>query len=167
MEIILKYKIWLNRNWPLSGLQCLVNIRFSKHCKKKKPNFRHSFQGYIHLFLRRSVQPNCHQHQACLLVSLVEPMDRSVNLLDLALGLDEPSPLRGKVVLIEDCVETSGSFVLHQMMKRLLSPHSSDSLIFLAFARPFSHYDRVLRKLVIIHNPSFFLFFSHCLTMLV
>ncbi|XP_009113592.1 elongator complex protein 6 [Brassica rapa] len=74
-------------------------------------------------------------------------MDRSVNLLDLALGLDEPSPLRGKVVLIEDCVETSGSFVLHQMMKRLLSPHSSDSLIFLAFARPFSHYDRVLRKL--------------------
>lgn len=70
-----------------------------------------------------------------------------MNLLDLALGFDEPSPLRGKVVLIEDCVETSGSFVLHQMMKRLLSPHSSDSLIFLAFARPFSHYDRVLRKL--------------------
>lgn len=79
-------------------------------------------------------------------------MDRSVNLLDLALGFDEqvsdPSPLSGKVVVIEDCVETSGSFVLHQMMKRLLSsPHSSDALIFLAFARPFSHYDRILRKL--------------------
>ncbi|KAJ0240943.1 Elongator complex protein 6 [Hirschfeldia incana] len=76
-------------------------------------------------------------------------MDRSVNLLDLALGFDESdqSPLSGKVVVIEDCVETSGSFVLHQMMKRLLSPHSSDSLIFLAFARPFSHYDRILRKL--------------------
>ncbi|KAF8113599.1 hypothetical protein N665_0047s0008 [Sinapis alba] len=78
-------------------------------------------------------------------------MDRSLNLLDLALGFDEqlsdPWPLSGKVVLIEDCVETSGSFVLHQMMKRLLSPHSSDALIFLAFARPFSHYDRVLRKL--------------------
>lgn len=79
-------------------------------------------------------------------------MDRSVNLLDLALGFDqqlaEPSPLSGKVVLIEDCVETSGSFVLHQLMKRVLSPHSSDALIFLAFARPFSHYDRILRKLV-------------------
>ncbi|KAG2330267.1 hypothetical protein Bca52824_001447 [Brassica carinata] len=79
-------------------------------------------------------------------------MDRSVNLLDLALGFDDeqvsdPSPLSGKVVLIEDCVETSGSFVLHQIMKRVLSPHSSDALIFLAFARPLSHYDRVLRKL--------------------
>ncbi|XP_010455406.1 PREDICTED: elongator complex protein 6-like [Camelina sativa] len=79
-------------------------------------------------------------------------MDRSVNLLDLALGFDEQqlanqSPLNGKVVLIEDCVETSGSFVLHQLMKRVLSPNSSDALIFLAFARPFSHYDRILRKL--------------------
>lgn len=80
-------------------------------------------------------------------------MDRSVNLLDVALGFGEhqvsdQSPLSGKVVVIEDCVETSGSFVLHQIMKRLLSPHSSShSLIFLAFARPFSHYDRILRKL--------------------
>jgi hypothetical protein len=79
-------------------------------------------------------------------------MDRSLNLLDLALGFDEqlaiPSPLNGKVILIEDCVETSGSFVLHQLMKRVLSSNSSDALIFLAFARPFSHYDRILRKLV-------------------
>ncbi|CAB78132.1 hypothetical protein [Arabidopsis thaliana] len=78
-------------------------------------------------------------------------MDRSLNLLDLALGFDEqlaiPSPLNGKVILIEDCVETSGSFVLHQLMKRVLSSNSSDALIFLAFARPFSHYDRILRKL--------------------
>ncbi|CAH2070852.1 unnamed protein product [Thlaspi arvense] len=78
-------------------------------------------------------------------------MDRSLNLLDLALGFDQqlldPSPLSGKVVLIEDCVETSGSFVLHQVMKRVLSTNSSDALIFLAFARPFSHYDRILRKL--------------------
>ncbi|ESQ38560.1 hypothetical protein EUTSA_v10028887mg [Eutrema salsugineum] len=78
-------------------------------------------------------------------------MDRSLNLLDLALGFDQEladsSPLTGKVVLIEDCVETSGSFVLHQLMKRVLSPNSSDALIFLAFARPFSHYDRILRKL--------------------
>lgn len=78
-----------------------------------------------------------------------------MNLLDLALGFDQqladPSPLSGKVVLIEDCVETSGSFVLHQLMKRVLSPNSSDALILLAFARPFSHYDRILRKLVCIH----------------
>ncbi|CAA7033252.1 unnamed protein product [Microthlaspi erraticum] len=78
-------------------------------------------------------------------------MDRSLNLLDLALGFDQEqadaSPLSGKLVLIEDCVETSGSFVLHQLMKRVLSPHSSEALIFLAFARPFSHYDRILRKL--------------------
>ncbi|CAN8246680.1 unnamed protein product [Cochlearia groenlandica] len=78
-------------------------------------------------------------------------MDRSMNLLDLALGFDQhladASPLSGKVVLIEDCVETSGSFVLHQLMKRVLSSHSSDALVFLAFSRPFSHYDRIMRKL--------------------
>ncbi|XP_010556478.1 PREDICTED: elongator complex protein 6 isoform X2 [Tarenaya hassleriana] len=78
-------------------------------------------------------------------------MDRSLNLLDVALGFDQKSsdswPLSGKVVLIEDCVETSGSFVLHQLMKRVLSPDSSNALIFLALARPFSHYDRVMRKL--------------------
>lgn len=104
-----------------------------------------------------------------------------MNLLDLALGFDqqlaETSPLSGKVVLIEDCVETSGSFVIHQLMKRVLSSQSSDALIFLAFARPFSHYDRILRKLVIKKIQSFFiclcgflhqfgfLVFYHCLGM--
>ncbi|KAB2026236.1 hypothetical protein ES319_D06G205400v1 [Gossypium barbadense] len=75
---------------------------------------------------------------------------RSSNLLDEALGLDqviEPWPLRGQVVAIEDQVETSGSFVLHHLLKRSLSPNSSNVTIFIAFSQPFSHYDRILRKL--------------------
>ncbi|XP_065871792.1 elongator complex protein 6 [Euphorbia lathyris] len=76
--------------------------------------------------------------------------NRTSNLLDEALGLDqqtEPWPLSGKVVLIEDCVETSGSFVLHHLIKRILAPNSTSIVIFLAFSHPFSHYDRILRKL--------------------
>lgn len=77
--------------------------------------------------------------------------NRSLNLLDEALGLDyqtDPWPLRGKVVLIEDCVETSGCFVLHQLLKRTLSSQSpNNTVIFLAFSHPLSHYDRILRKL--------------------
>ncbi|CAI0442915.1 unnamed protein product [Linum tenue] len=75
---------------------------------------------------------------------------RARNLLDEALGLDQltqsKSPLGGKAVLIEDCVETSGSFVLHQLIKRLLTAtsNSSNVVLFLAFANPFSHYDRIL-----------------------
>ncbi|OMO69459.1 hypothetical protein CCACVL1_19500 [Corchorus capsularis] len=75
---------------------------------------------------------------------------RYSNLLDEALGLDqtiEPWPLRGRIVAIEDQVETSGSFVLHHLLKRALSPNSSNVSIFIAFSQPFSHYDRVLRKL--------------------
>ncbi|CAL1374371.1 unnamed protein product [Linum trigynum] len=78
---------------------------------------------------------------------------RARNLLDEALGLDQLAqskpPLGGKAVLIEDCVETSGSFVLHQLIKRLHTavPNSSNVVLFLAFANPFSHYDRILRKL--------------------
>lgn len=80
---------------------------------------------------------------------------RAPNLLDEALGLvDEektkPWPLSSRVVLLEDRVETSGAFVLHHLLKRALSPHSSnDVVVFLAFSQPFSHYDRVLRKLVL------------------
>ncbi|CAN0909341.1 Elongator complex protein 6 [Linum grandiflorum] len=86
--------------------------------------------------------------------------NRTRNLLDEALGLDQQlsesknHPLAGKVVLVEDCVETSGCFVLHQLIKRLLTttattaaPSSSNVVFFLAFSNPFSHYDRVLRKL--------------------
>lgn len=79
--------------------------------------------------------------------------NRSLNLLDEALGLHyqtDPWPLRGKVVLIEDCVETSGCFVLHQLLKRTLSSQSpNNTVIFLAFSHPLSHYDRILRKLVL------------------
>ncbi|KDP46139.1 hypothetical protein JCGZ_06650 [Jatropha curcas] len=76
---------------------------------------------------------------------------RTLNLLDEALGLNQQSqpwlPLQGKVVLIEDSVETSGSFLLHHLIKRILYPNSSNVIIFLAFSYPFSHYDRILRKL--------------------
>jgi hypothetical protein len=77
---------------------------------------------------------------------------RASNLLDEALGLvDDGSkawPLSGRVVLVEDRVETSAAFVLHHLVKRALSPHSSNVVVFLALSQPFSHYDRVLRKLV-------------------
>ncbi|KAK4480263.1 hypothetical protein RD792_013329 [Penstemon davidsonii] len=68
----------------------------------------------------------------------------SMNLLDEALG----GGGGGRVILIEDCVETSGAFVVHHLLKRSLSnPHSSDVVVFLSFANPFSHYDRILRKM--------------------
>lgn len=77
---------------------------------------------------------------------------KDLNLLDEALGLhnnkDKPWPLCGRFVLVEDCVDTSGAFVLHHIIKRSLSSHSSSSVVFLAFSHPFSHYDRILRKLV-------------------
>ncbi|KAK9913336.1 hypothetical protein M0R45_037154 [Rubus argutus] len=67
-------------------------------------------------------------------------------LLDEALGLQH---LSGRVVLLEDCVETSAAFVLHHLLKRSLSQplHSSNVVVFIAFAQPLSHYDRILRKL--------------------
>ncbi|XP_057475450.1 elongator complex protein 6-like isoform X2 [Actinidia eriantha] len=75
-------------------------------------------------------------------------MDRSPNLLDQALGLhDGESTRSARVVLIEDCVETSAAFVLHHLIRRSLSPLSSAAVIFVAFAQPFSHYDRILRKM--------------------
>ncbi|XP_050386491.1 elongator complex protein 6 [Argentina anserina] len=68
------------------------------------------------------------------------------SLLDEALGLQR---LAGRVLLIEDCVETSAAFVLHHLLKRSLSQplHSSNVVVFVAFAQPFTHYDRILRKL--------------------
>ncbi|KAL8551477.1 hypothetical protein ACS0TY_000540 [Phlomoides rotata] len=53
----------------------------------------------------------------------------------------------GRMILVEDSVETTGAFVLHHLVKRALPPNSSDVVIFLSFAYPFSHYDRVLRKM--------------------
>ncbi|XP_015578367.1 elongator complex protein 6 isoform X1 [Ricinus communis] len=76
---------------------------------------------------------------------------RRLNLLEEALGLEEEASntwdLRGKVIVIEDRVETSGSFLLNHLIKRILSPNSFKVIIFLAFSNPFSHYDRILRKL--------------------
>ncbi|XP_050947302.1 elongator complex protein 6 isoform X1 [Cucumis melo] len=79
-------------------------------------------------------------------------MDRMAsNLLDGAIGFDDPtnpSPLIGRLLLVEDCVETSGAFVLHHLLKRAFSsPNSSNAVIFLAFSQSFVHYDRILRKL--------------------
>lgn len=79
----------------------------------------------------------------------------SWNLLDQAIGtlIEDPYASRsgGSVVLIEDCVETSGAFVLHHLIKRSISPlppHSSPVLLILvSFAHSFSHYDRILRKM--------------------
>ncbi|XP_061344657.1 elongator complex protein 6 isoform X1 [Gastrolobium bilobum] len=78
---------------------------------------------------------------------------KDLNLLDEALGIhdnykkEKPWPLCGRFVLVEDCVDTSGAFVLHHILKRSLSSHPSSALVFLAFSHPFSHYDRILRKL--------------------
>ncbi|TKY66254.1 Elongator complex protein 6 [Spatholobus suberectus] len=73
------------------------------------------------------------------------------NLLDEALGLHnnhaKPWPLCGRFALVEDCVDTSAAFVLHHILKRSFSSHPSSAVVFLAFSHPFSHYDRVLRKL--------------------
>lgn len=83
-------------------------------------------------------------------------MNRPTTLLDDALNLNDGEsnnqrPQNGRVILIEDCVETSGAFVLHHLIKRFLSSNvsSSDSIVlFVAFAQPFSYYDRILRKMV-------------------
>ncbi|KAM1406474.1 hypothetical protein ACFXTH_001139 [Malus domestica] len=72
-------------------------------------------------------------------------MEQGGHLLDEALG-----HLSRRVVLLEDCVDTSAAFVLHHILKRSLSqpPHStSNAVVFVAFAHPFSHYDRILRRL--------------------
>ncbi|KAF7811443.1 elongator complex protein 6 [Senna tora] len=75
---------------------------------------------------------------------------QALNLLEEAIGLHshhKPWPLSGRFVLVEDCVETSGAFVLHHLLKSSLSSHPSSVVIFLAFSHPFPHYDRILRKL--------------------
>ncbi|XP_042477446.1 elongator complex protein 6 [Macadamia integrifolia] len=92
-------------------------------------------------------------------------MDLSSNVLDEALRFDNATTglCSGRVVLIEDCVETNGAFVLHHLIKRALSPTSSGVVLFVAFAQPFSHYERILRKLscnLVAHreNGRFFFF---------
>lgn len=51
-----------------------------------------------------------------------------------------------RVVVVEDCVEAPAAFVLHLLLKRALAAGGGVAL--LALAQPFSHYDRVLRKMV-------------------
>ncbi|XP_073124759.1 elongator complex protein 6 [Henckelia pumila] len=53
----------------------------------------------------------------------------------------------GRLIVVEDCVGTSGAFVLHHLLKRYLASQSTDVVIFLSFSQPFSHYDRILRKM--------------------
>ncbi|MED6122333.1 hypothetical protein PIB30_038813 [Stylosanthes scabra] len=78
---------------------------------------------------------------------------QGLDLMDQALGFhsnkaqQQPWPLSGRFVLVEDCVDTSGAFVLHHILKRSFTSHPSSAVIFLAFANPINHYDRVLRKL--------------------
>ncbi|XP_020960735.1 elongator complex protein 6 isoform X2 [Arachis ipaensis] len=77
---------------------------------------------------------------------------QGLNLMDQALGFhsnmtQQPWPLCGRFVLVEDCVDTSGAFVLHHILKRSFTSRPSSAVIFLAFAHPINHYDRVLRKL--------------------
>ncbi|XP_077213433.1 elongator complex protein 6-like isoform X3 [Tasmannia lanceolata] len=74
-------------------------------------------------------------------------MSVSRNLLDEALGLENGVWSRGHVVLVEDCVETNGAFVLHHLLKRALVPERTSVVIFVSLAYPFFHYDRILRKL--------------------
>ncbi|CAN6313183.1 unnamed protein product [Urochloa humidicola] len=50
-----------------------------------------------------------------------------------------------RVVVVEDCVEAPGPFVLHLLLKRALA--AGGAAAFLALAQPFTHYDRILRKM--------------------
>lgn len=59
--------------------------------------------------------------------------------------LSEAMGSAARVVLVEDCVEAPGAFVLHLLLKRALA--SGGAAAFVALAQPFSHYDRVLRKM--------------------
>lgn len=50
------------------------------------------------------------------------------------------------MILVQDCVDTSGACFIHHLLKRAFTdPH--DIVVFLSFAHPFSHYDRILRKM--------------------
>eukprot|EP00252_Welwitschia_mirabilis_P017319 TRINITY_DN38383_c0_g1_i2.p1 TRINITY_DN38383_c0_g1~~TRINITY_DN38383_c0_g1_i2.p1 ORF type:complete len:271 (-),score=40.70 TRINITY_DN38383_c0_g1_i2:241-1053(-) len=88
-----------------------------------------------------------------------------MSLLDEALCLEGNGTLkRGKTVLVKDCVATSGAFILHYLVKKGLYGSSdmpmapatatnrevqlSDAgILFVGLKEPFSHYDRILRKL--------------------
>ena len=60
--------------------------------------------------------------------------------------LSEAMGSAARVVVVEDCVEAPGAFVLHLLLKRALA--GGGAAAFLALAQPFTHYDRILRKMV-------------------
>ena len=64
--------------------------------------------------------------------------------------LSEAMCAGARVVVVEDCVEAPAAFVLHLLLKRALAAGGGGGggAALLALAQPFSHYDRVLRKMV-------------------
>ncbi|CAM0872617.1 unnamed protein product [Alopecurus aequalis] len=52
-----------------------------------------------------------------------------------------------RVVVVEDCVDAPGAFVLHLLLKRALAGAGGGGAALLPLAQPFCHYDRVLRKM--------------------
>jgi len=88
---------------------------------------------------------------------------KELNLLNESLGLHNNN-LFGQLVLVEDTVDTSAAFVLHHILKLSFSSHPSSAVIFLALSHPFSHYDRILRKIVI--SLSLHLYFASLLFLL-
>lgn len=87
-----------------------------------------------------------------------------MTLLDEALALQGSKILQpGKVVVIKDCVATSGAFILHYLIKKMLmgsleiamlpkaraqkvSP-TVGAVLFIGLNEPYVHYERILRKL--------------------
>uniref|UniRef100_A0A0D9VSP8 Elongator complex protein 6 n=1 Tax=Leersia perrieri TaxID=77586 RepID=A0A0D9VSP8_9ORYZ len=67
--------------------------------------------------------------------------------------LSEAMGSGARVVVVEDRVEAPGAFVLHLLLKRALADGGAAAL--LALAQPFSHYDRVLRKMGAAISESF------------
>lgn len=63
--------------------------------------------------------------------------------------LSEAMCAGARVVVVEDCVEAPAAFVLHLLLKRALAAGGGGGggAALLALAHPFSHYDRVLRKM--------------------
>ncbi|AES78871.1 DUF2348 family protein [Medicago truncatula] len=93
---------------------------------------------------------------------------KELNLLNESLGFNNNNNnLYGQFVLVEDTVDTSAAFVLHHIFKRSFSSHPSSSVIFLALSHPFSHYDRVLRKIVISLSLSLHLHYASLLSLFV
>lgn len=92
--------------------------------------------------------PKTHPHSPLAGDRIALPMasPASTTLLDHALAAATGDGAGGRVVLVEDCVDASGAFVLHHLLKRALS--GGGAVLFVALAHPFSHYDRIMKKLV-------------------